>query len=63
MNTAMINNELMVLANFYGTIAASPGIEQHILIKCNNQLGRILLQLDKATDHLISVSSGIVIQN
>ena len=61
MRQAEINNELMVLANFYGTIAASQGINSDIIEKCNRQLDRILLQLDRATDHLISVASGIVI--
>ena len=62
MNSAQINNELMILANFYGTIAASNGITKETVDKCNFQLSRILLQLEKATDHLISAASGIIIE-
>jgi len=63
MNSAHINNELMILANFYGTIAASNGILPETVTKCNTQLSRILLQLEKATDQLISAASGIIIEN
>lgn len=61
MSQAEINNELMVLANFYGTIAATQNIDANITHKCNLQLMRCLEQLDKATNHLVSLSSGIII--
>ena len=61
MSQAEVNNELMVLSNFYGTIAATQNLDSKILEKCNSQLMRCLEQLDKATNHLVSLSSGIII--
>lgn len=61
MSEAQINNELMILCNFYGTLAATPGIAEDILKDCNNNLRRLLGQLQKGTDHLISTSSGLII--
>jgi len=61
MNEAQINNELMILSNFYGTLAATPQLDKKILEKCNLNLARLLDQLQKGTDHLLSASSGIII--
>lgn len=61
MNEAQLNNELMVLSNFYGTLAATSGLDDAIYKKCNSNITRLLDQLQKGTDHLLSVSSGLII--
>jgi len=61
MSEAQINNELMVLCNFYGTLAATPQLDKKILEKCNLNLARLLDQLQKGTDHVISVASGLIL--
>lgn len=61
MSEAQINNELMILSNFYGTLAATSGLEKEIYKKCNMNLIRLLDQLQKGTDHLISASSGLIV--
>lgn len=61
MTQAQIANELMMLANFYGTLVATQDVAEDTKKKCNKQLKRCVDSLDKSVDQLISLSSNIVL--
>lgn len=61
MTEAQINNELITLANFFGSVASTPHIDEAIIRKANMQLARCIDALDKGVNKLIGASSGIVL--
>lgn len=60
MSKAEINNELMVLSQYYGSIVATSGVDEEIVKKCNKQLKRCIDALDEGLDNLLAAKAGII---
>lgn len=61
MNDAQLNQEIMYMSNFYGTLVATEGLLPKTREKCQKQLDRLIDSLEKATNHLIEANSGLTI--